>query len=189
MFYTYAYLRKDGTPYYIGKGQGDRWKSKHRKGIIKVPPAERVLFLKENLTEAQAFAHERYMISVLGRKDLGTGCLRNLTDGGEGVSGMRHSRKTKELIRRITTGVKQSQETVNKRVSKNKGQKRTEETKSKISSSSSGKVNYTFMSPSGIIYKCTTLKTFAEEHGLCRKNLCAVAKGHHKHHKGWTLIQ
>ena len=98
-FYTYAYLREDGTPYYVGKGTGDRWKLKHRQGFIKVPSADRVLFLKEDLTEAQAFAHERYMIAVLGRKDLGTGCLRNLTDGGEGTSGRLYSEETKAKLR------------------------------------------------------------------------------------------
>ena len=35
------------------------------------------------------------MIAVLGRKDLGTGILRNLTHGGEGVSGRVVSEKTK----------------------------------------------------------------------------------------------
>lgn len=85
LFYTYAYLREDGTPYYIGKGKGRRaFKREHR---LPVPPRERILFLKRNLTEEEAFRHEIYMIAVLGRKDLGTGILRNLCDGGEGVSG------------------------------------------------------------------------------------------------------
>lgn len=85
-FYTYAYLREDGTPYYIGKGKGDRAFRK-RKGEIKVPSRERILILKRNLTEREAFDHERYMIFILGRKNNGTGILRNLTDGGEGTAG------------------------------------------------------------------------------------------------------
>lgn len=87
IFYTYAYLRKkDNTPYYIGKGQKDRAFRKH-KGISVPKDRSRVIFLKQNLTEEEAFKHEKYMIAVFGRKDLGTGILLNKTDGGEGVSG------------------------------------------------------------------------------------------------------
>jgi len=85
-YYTYAYLRKDGTPYYIGKGKGNRaYSTSGRK--VKIPPKERILFLKRNLTEVEAFKHEIYMIALYGRKDLGTGILYNFTDGGEGQSG------------------------------------------------------------------------------------------------------
>jgi hypothetical protein len=96
-FYTYAYLREDGTPYYIGKGSGDRAFYKKKKEI-KVPPVERILFLKRNLTEEEAFRHEIYMIAVFGRKDLGTGILRNRSNGGEGNSGHRHSAETRIKI-------------------------------------------------------------------------------------------
>ena len=85
-FYTYSYLRKsDGTPYYVGKGRGKRvYDSSHN---VKVPDdKDRIIFLKQNLTEEEAFNHEKYMIAVLGRKDLGTGILRNMSDGGEGHS-------------------------------------------------------------------------------------------------------
>ena len=84
-YYTYAYLRKDGTPYYIGKGTGRRAFNRNCKSV-KIPDKDRILILKNNLTEEEAFNHEKYMIAVLGRKDLGTGILRNLTEGGEGFS-------------------------------------------------------------------------------------------------------
>lgn len=84
-FYTYAWLRVDGTPYYIGKGRKTRAFRKH--GPMTPPPKERVLFLKKDLTEAEAFKHEIYMIFLFGRKDKCTGILHNRTDGGEGLAG------------------------------------------------------------------------------------------------------
>ena len=84
-YYTYAYLREDKTPYYIGKGKGDRIYSTQKR--VKQPKDKsRIIFLKQNLTEEEAFKHEEYMIAVFGRKDNGTGILRNMTDGGEGSS-------------------------------------------------------------------------------------------------------
>lgn len=92
-YYTYAYLREDGTPYYIGKGKGNRayikhWRSKTIGGYFAPPPKDRILILKDNLTEDDAYKHEIYMIYILGRKDLGTGILRNMSDGGKGGKGV-----------------------------------------------------------------------------------------------------
>jgi hypothetical protein len=94
-YYTYAYLREDRTPYYIGKGKGNRAFRK-RKGSYP-PPKNRILILKQNLTEDEAFKHEIYMIAVFGRKDLEVGILRNKTNGGEGSSGHSSPRKGKKL--------------------------------------------------------------------------------------------
>ena len=86
-FYTYAYLREDRTPYYIGKGEGNRVYVRSKKCIKPPKDKSRIIFLKQNLTEEDAFKHEIYIIAVFGRIDSGTGILHNRTDGGEGASG------------------------------------------------------------------------------------------------------
>jgi hypothetical protein len=102
-FYTYAYLREDRTPYYIGKGRGNRAFKKSR--AFKPPEdKKRILFLKKGLDEEQAFRHEIYMIAVFGRKDLGTGILHNKTNGGDGSSGVIRSRETREKISASLSG-------------------------------------------------------------------------------------
>ena len=81
-YYTYAYLREDMSPYYIGKGKGRRAYNYHSK-FVKVPPKERILILKYFPSENDAYKHEIYMIAIFGRKDKGSGVLINRTDGGD----------------------------------------------------------------------------------------------------------
>ena len=89
-YYVYAYLREDGTPYYIGKGKERRAWEQHRsngKGVHTPSDYKRIVLLYEDLDEAKAFNLETELISKHGRQDLGTGILKNMTNGGEGSAG------------------------------------------------------------------------------------------------------
>jgi hypothetical protein len=213
-FYTYAYLREDRTPYYIGKGSGKRAYDKGKCEIKPPKDKSRVIFLKQNLTEEEAFKHETYMIAVFGRKDLGTGILRNKSDGGEGVSGYtftetqrqsviksnkrrtgtRHTEKTKFLMQQKAKGRKLTEETKQKLREKAKlrvgvGWKHKEKTKIKISNANC-RYLYELTDPNGEIFITDDLVYFCKknpQYSLIRRSLCSVVHGKQKQHRGWTV--
>ena len=81
-FYTYAYLRKDRyTPYYIGKGCGRRCYDGRGKNCVRPKDRSRIVIVKNNLTEEEAFILEEKLISFWGRKCDG-GVLLNISPGG-----------------------------------------------------------------------------------------------------------
>jgi len=91
IYYVYAYIREDGTPYYIGKGKKYRVYTQQSHHIPVPKNRSRILFLETNLSNVGACALERRYIEWYGRKDIGTGILRNLTNGGEGADGYKLS--------------------------------------------------------------------------------------------------
>lgn len=111
-YYVYCYLdtRKPGKfqylnyvfdylPIYIGKGKEDRcnkhlkdcynknifFKRKIHKIIKETGDIPKIIKIKENLLESDAYSLEKILIDNIGRIDLNKGSLVNMTDGGEGL--------------------------------------------------------------------------------------------------------
>ena len=112
MQYAYIFRDRNGTPYYVGKGTGnrsDRLNTRNwlvRKKIKEDgPPAVEII---EALNEDHAKFLETCLIAVIGRADLGKGPLLNLTDGGDGRSTWSKEQKAAHSMK--ISGQKRSQE-------------------------------------------------------------------------------
>lgn len=190
IYYVYAYLREDGTPYYIGKGTHRRaWAKKH--GKIGVPKDERrIIICERNLTEIGAFALERRLIRWYGKKCDCTGILHNRLDGGDGASGLKHSEESKRKIGEASKDRKHTEETKRKLSemkignSWNSGRKASTETRQKLSKASIGNTNWAGKKHSEEtklkISQSKRGKMFSEEHkqklSIAAKNRCRKAK-------------
>lgn len=166
-FYCYVYLdpRKPGyykygdwifdyEPIWVGKGNGIRWKIsnhlRHNSGnrllenkLNKIGESNVIVIfplIDSGLTcEKYAFLAEKTFISNIGRLDLGTGPLCNLTNGGDGQSGLVHTEETKKKISESEKGKSLSSEHKRKIGEAHKGRIISEETKEKIRQAKLGK--------------------------------------------------
>lgn len=92
--YVYLICYPDGTPYYVGKGYYNRVQHLGRNAWtdnvtakIKSVGCEPLLQVVEQPSEEAALMEEKRLILHYGRRDLGTGILTNMTDGGETGTG------------------------------------------------------------------------------------------------------
>lgn len=131
-FYTYLWLREDATPYYVGKGKGNRAFTNAGHNVSRPVLKYRIL-IQHWETEDEAFRMEKWYISLFGRKDNGTGILRNLTDGGENPPAIKGNIHAK--------GKKHNAEANAKKSERGKLRKQTLATREKLSRIKKGKSN------------------------------------------------
>lgn len=133
-FYVYIYLdpRKSGRytyddlgvsflfePFYVGKGKGNRYKEHLKlkdnynlyknnkiKAIMNLDMIPIIIKYKENILEEESLLLEKKIIYNIGRLNKETGCLTNLTDGGDGVSGKIYTEEERNKISERTKGEK-----------------------------------------------------------------------------------
>ena len=112
-YYVYSHMQADtGEVFYIGKGMNNRAYSKYRRSSwwknIANKHDWKVIIIKDSLSEEEAFELEKFYIKEYGRRDLGTGTLINLTDGGDGISNI--SSSTRKKMSDSKKGTKRSYE-------------------------------------------------------------------------------
>lgn len=191
-FYTYIYYdpSRNNEPIYVGKGKGNRaWRHLNRKDTkhifvsrlvhMRNKGVSPIIGIYGGLDEEFAFFLEQELIAKFGRKNIGTGPLLNLTDGGEGGSGVVLSEETRYKLGQVWRGKKLYPETVKKisealtgktmqqqtkdKISKaNKGRVQSEEHKRKVSASMTGRVVSEETKKN--ISKALTGRTLSEEH-------------------------
>lgn len=199
-FYIYAYIRENGSVYYIGKGKDKRAWAKHQNAPTPNDHSK-IIIMESNLSELGAFALERFYIKWYGRKDNNTGILRNLTDGGEGSSGTKPSMETISKRAKSNTGLKRSSEICLKMSLSRKNIKASVESRLRMSMSQIGKKHsnetkqkmsikkshtWSVTDPNGNTHNIINLLQFCKDNQLNKGHMISVAHGRSKSHKGYT---
>jgi group I intron endonuclease len=156
MFYTYAHYKPlNNELFYIGKGTKNRYLSKSNRNKHWINIVNKHGFVSKILswweTEEEALEHEKLLIASL--KDIGVS-LCNATNGGEGISGFKHSEETKDDMSKSRKGIHFrktydiSQDTRLKMSVAQTGRKHSQEVRKKISEANTGQNNAMYGKPS-----------------------------------------
>ena len=106
MTYVYRHIRLDkNEPFYIGIGTDSNYQRAYSKSsrnifwnrVVNVTDYE-VEIIMDNLTKDIAKQKEIEFISLYGKKINKTGTLVNISDGGDGNSGGKHTEEAKKKI-------------------------------------------------------------------------------------------
>ena len=154
-YQIYFHKRNDTNEiFYVGMGKDYRPKDKHSRSqwwwnvVNKV--GYTIEIVHEGLTWDEACEYETKYIKDFGRKDMGTGILVNMTDGGDGTHGhipwnkgitgvFKHTEEHKKHISNVMKGKVLSTETRNKLSIAHTGKKVSLETREKQSKIHKGK--------------------------------------------------
>ena len=145
MFYVYEHIRLDTNAiFYVGKGSKSRINSKRNRNfywnnIVSKAGGFEIKILLETEDEEFALFAEKEAIDVYKRRGIK---LANLTDGGEGITGLKHSEASKEKMRQhalLRKPYKHTEESKEKIRKANTGVIFTEERKRKIAEKAKGR--------------------------------------------------
>jgi hypothetical protein len=116
MAIVYKHKRIDNNQvFYIGIGSNLKRsysiknRNIHWRNIVNITEYQ-IEIVFNNITWKEACEVEKYLIAFYGRRDLGTGTLVNMTDGGEGRLGYKLSDEQKEVLSKKNIGKKHSNE-------------------------------------------------------------------------------
>lgn len=212
IYYVYELQYPNGIPFYVGKGKGDRCYQHLNGGDNKNPYKHNVIkqirknngepvikIITNNLIENVAFEIEIFLIAYYGRRDIETGILTNLDNGGTGCSGIIPWNKgktgiySKETLRKISKAGKG-------RIPWNKGKNNylTDETITKMTNHAIGNSYVTgrkhteeecvkmsvpvlqYDKNGNFIKEYKSVNFAQKQTGINRPNICAVCKNKRK---------
>lgn len=202
MFYLYRHIRLDtGMPFYIGIGKkinkfstikmeyyrafASQYRNKYWHHVVnKHDYVVEILYECDN--QEEIILKEKEFITLYKRKELG-GILVNLTDGGEGISGVVFTEESRQKISDSRRGkyhgadnpffgkthsaeVRQKLSAANKGINRRTNYKCSEETKKRISQSKKGNQSTLGMKHTAESKKKIGLASIGRKHNLGKKH-------------------